>query len=114
MTIHAYETLDCASKVRVHYLLAQPVSLQSLSVFPEDSIEVSEFSRQVQGAKDHFTVTLGSSVRAAGGVGECKMVVTYGKTSRERPVDEIRDFEARLRSLDGEGIEYHRRREDVV
>lgn len=114
MTIHAYETLDCASKVRIHYLLAQPLSARVLSLFPADSIEIQAFSQMVAGAKDHVTIRLGDSVRATGVLGETKLVVTYGKVRGDRPETEINHFESLLCGLDGDMIERQSCRQGVV
>jgi hypothetical protein len=89
------ETLDCAHRVRRHYFLPHPLSA-SLSVhFPEAEVCLQEFSRFVAGAKDHLSWTA-PSFRAAGVVGEERLVVTFGKVAGLRPTEEMAHFEARL------------------
>ena len=44
--IRAFRTLDCASKVRVHYLLPAAVTRAVLGLFPGAEVVVQEFSRQ--------------------------------------------------------------------
>jgi len=114
MAIHAHETLDCASKVRIHYLLTQPITLQQLQIFPPETLSVQAFSKQVKGAKDHFTISLNLNTRVTGVIGEMKIITTFGKTTQHRPVNDIQQFEALLMQLDPQEIVYHKHREAVV
>jgi hypothetical protein len=77
--VHACTTLDCASKLRVHYILPRPLSHAFLSLFAESEVSIQAFSRHVPGARDHFTVVQRGAMRAAGALGDNKLVVTYGK-----------------------------------
>lgn len=98
--VRAVRTLDCANKVRIHYLLAQPITRRFLARFRDATVDVQDFSKRVAGAKDHFAVNLGNRVRASGVLGEAKMVVTYGKDSAQAADDDIREFERRLAADD--------------
>lgn len=91
----AFETLDCASKVRIHYRLSRPLDREWLSAFP-GQLEVQEFSRLARGARDHLTLTETDRWHAGGVVGDAHLVVTYGKQNRERPEQAIAVFEAEL------------------
>jgi hypothetical protein len=107
--VRAYQTLDCASKVRVHYLLPAAVTRDFLELFPDAQVSVQEFSRLVRGAKDHFIILRSERLRAAGVLGESRLVVTYGKPQEERPEEEISAFEARLTRAGFGPVEYHHR-----
>lgn len=107
--IRAYETLDCASKVRVHYLLPVAVTPELLARIPDAQVSVQEFSKLAKGAKDHFTLLREGRVRAAGVLGENRLVVTYGKLLEQRPVEEIATFEAQLVECGLGPIEYFQR-----
>lgn len=96
MPTRAFEVLDCASKVRIHYLVEAPLSGQLFQLFPDAEVTVEEFSRRVAGAKDHFTIVGGGRFRAAGVMGGDRLVVTYAKAGAARPEDAIAAFEARL------------------
>ena len=91
----AFETLDCASKVRIHYRLSRRLEREWLSALP-GQLEVQEFSRMARGARDHLTLIEPDRWHAGGVVGDAHMVVTYGKQNRERPVEAIARFEAEL------------------
>ena len=97
--IGAFRTLDCANKVRIHYVLAQPITPRLLTRIPNVNLTIQEFSRMVPDAKDHFVATLGLRLRATGTVGESKMVVTYGKTEGDSVDDNIHEFEKQLGEL---------------
>ena len=94
--IKAYKTLDCAKKVRVHYLLPRWLDESFAELFPDAQVTVQRFSRFVNGAKDHLTVTCDDRFRAAGVLGASRLVVTYGKTAWQWSPAEIVAFEARL------------------
>lgn len=94
--VQAVRTLDCANKVRIHYLLAQPLTSEFFGSFPEATIEVQEFSKCVAGAKDHFSITVSNRFRAAGVMGEPRMVVTFGKLGDVSADASIEEFEQRL------------------
>lgn len=91
----AFETLDCASKVRIHYRLPRPLAREWLSALP-GTLEVQEFSRFARGARDHATLSEPGRWHAGGVLGDPQLVVTYGKQNRERPVEAIALFEAEL------------------
>lgn len=97
----AFETLDCAKKLRIHYRLTSPLEEALLARYPRMTATVQRFSELVAGAKDHVTLTQGQSIRAAGVLGEPKLVVTYAKQDEERPVAAIETFEATLRDVYG-------------
>src|SRR5262245_29360814 len=78
--IRACTTLDCANKLRVHYILPRVLSHAFLSLFPEAEVTVQAFSTHVPGARDHFTIVARGAMRAAGALGDNRLVVTYGKT----------------------------------
>jgi hypothetical protein len=92
----AFKTLDCAKKVRVHYQLPRAIDEAFLALFPTAWVTVQPFSRFVAGARDHVTVADGDRFRAAGVIGEPRLVVTYGKTAWDWSPEEIAEFEARL------------------
>ena len=106
MLVKAYKTLDCANKVRIHYLLAQPISRDLFSFFPNADLSVQEFSNYVAGANDHFTLTIGNRVRATGVISEPKLVVTYAKADRDNSSEYIEQFEACLHAAGYDRIEY--------
>jgi hypothetical protein len=96
MRSRAYKTLDCAKRVRIHYQLPRPLDVSFAALFPDAEVVVQPFSRFVKGAKDHLTITRGDRFRAAGVIGEPRLVVTYGKTAWQWSPDEIAAFEAIL------------------
>lgn len=106
MLIKAFQTLDCANKVRIHYLLAQPISNQLFEHFPSADISIQAFSKQLEGAKDHFTLTIGTRVRATGIIGELKLVVTYAKAKQQKSSEDIEYFERCLCEAGYDRIEY--------
>jgi len=79
----AFETLDCASKLRIHYLLPSPLQVglcRALSARDERLLlDVQAFSQHVAGAKDHVTVRRPHDLRVAGVLGEPRLVATYAK-----------------------------------
>lgn len=83
MRVLALETLDCASKLRIHYLLPVPLSLELCEALAARDerlrLEVQAFSEHVVGAKDHATVRRAHDLRAAGVLGEPRLVATYAK-----------------------------------
>ncbi len=89
----ALETLDCARKIRIHYHLSGVVGEKELESFPGVKVDVQRFSERVAGAKDHFTLIRSDELRAAGVLGEDRIVATYGKTGGARPDGTIRAFE---------------------
>jgi hypothetical protein len=114
MSIKAFETLDCASKVRIHYLLAQPLDSGFLARFEGASLRIEAFSKIVAGAKDHFTLEWAGAARATGVIGERKIVVTFGKVDLTRPVQTIAQFEQRLARLAQDTVVYHKGRDGIV
>ena len=107
--IRAFRTLDCARKVRIHYLLPEPLSGPLLERVVEANITRKEFSRMVAGAKDHLSYTHERPQWHAAGVdGENKLVVTFGKLGEESAEGEIGRFERRLSAACGASIEEHR------
>lgn len=83
MCTRAVRTLDCARKVRVHYFLPRPICRELLEGLPATTLRLDEFSRTVQGAKDHFRVSAGSRWSATGVIGDSRLIVTYGKFGDE-------------------------------
>lgn len=83
MKVLAFETLDCASKLRIHYLLPRALEVelcQGLAARDERLLlDVQAFSLLVAGAKDHVTVRRPHDLRVAGVLGEPRLVATYGK-----------------------------------
>jgi hypothetical protein len=111
--IKAFKTLDCHQKLRVHYRLAQPVTLERLKDFGEYALSLNEFSKIVAGAKDHFTLSK-PTVRACGVVGEEKFVVTFAKTDEAPAEIERAAFEESLQRVFAATIEYLPARLEVV
>jgi hypothetical protein len=111
--IRAFTTLDCHSKLRVHYRLPVPVTLELLAGFRGCELTVNEFSRIVAGAKDHFILGH-ATMRACGVIGEVKIVATFAKIPGA-PAEEARAlFERQLGSALKAPLEYHAARNDVV
>jgi hypothetical protein len=96
LTIVALETLDCAHKVRVHYLLPQPLTPDLTQAFPEAEVRLDAFSRLVAGARDHLAFVSEGHYHAAGVIGSQRLVVTYGKPLASRPQATIDAVEAAL------------------
>ena len=94
--IRAVRTLDCAKKVRIHYLLPRPFLLDDLHAFSDAVVTVREFSRYVAGAKDHVDIVKHGELAAAAVVGENRLVVTFGKLREVYPEEGIGAFERRL------------------
>ena len=92
-------TLDCASKVRIHYLLPEPLPDVFRELFPGAEVRVDAFSRLVRGARDHFAVSRPGVFHASGVVGEPRLVVTYGKPGGAPPVQAIEEIEGALTGL---------------
>lgn len=95
----AIHTLDCATKLRIHYLLPAPLPDAFRTSFPGAKVTVDAFSRLVAGAKDHFSVSRPGLFRASGVVGEARLVVTYGKPTGENPVEAVAEVESALVAL---------------
>jgi hypothetical protein len=106
--IRAFQTLDCANKVRVHYRFEGALSKALFACFSDAAISVNEFSRFVASARDHFTITREGRFHAGGILGDNLMVVTYGKIASAWPGEEIAEFEARLREAGYGRVEYGR------
>ncbi|HBP20052.1 MAG TPA: hypothetical protein DEA08_19970 [Planctomycetes bacterium] len=89
MQVLAFETLDCASKLRIHYLLPLELELglcEALAARDERLLlDVQAFSKLVAGAKDHVTVRRPHDLRVAGVLGEPRLVATYAKGERMDP-----------------------------
>ena len=95
--VQAYKTLDCASKVRIHYHLPRPVTTDLLELFQDATVAIQRFSQYSPAAKDHFTIAAGTRLYAAGVLGETRVVATFGKSHEAWP-EEIDGFERRLRA----------------
>jgi hypothetical protein len=104
--IRAFQTLDCANKVRVHYRFEGALSKAIFGAFSDATVEVNEFSRFVSTARDHFTMSRDGRFHAGGVLGENVMVVTYGKIASAWPGEEIAEFESRLREAGYGRVEY--------
>lgn len=85
MGTRAFRTLDCAHKVRVRYYLPLEIDRLFLAQLPGTEVEIQEFSKMVEGAKDHFRVGQGRTWSATGVIGERLLVVTYGKFGEDDP-----------------------------
>ncbi|HEY1089301.1 MAG TPA: hypothetical protein VGE37_16460 [Archangium sp.] len=96
LSILAFETLDCASKVRIHYRVPSPLTPDLLSLFPDAVVSINRFSALVAGAQDHFSIQRPGRFHAGGALGGLHLTVTYGKSRGERPQAEIAEFEASL------------------
>jgi hypothetical protein len=94
--ILAFETLDCASKVRIHYRTPTPLTADLLALFPDALVSVNRFSALVSGAQDHFSIQRPGLFHAGGALGGTHLTVTYGKSRGERPREVILEFEASL------------------
>ncbi|MFT7486913.1 MAG: hypothetical protein ACI9F9_002770 [Candidatus Paceibacteria bacterium] len=79
MSTRAFRTLDCAQTFRVHYYLPRIVAAKILEGMPTSELEIQEFSKLVDGAKNHFRAASGKLWSATGVMGGRKLVVTYGK-----------------------------------
>ncbi len=106
MIVRAFQTLDCANKVRVHYRFEGALSKSLFGLFPDASIVVNEFSRFVATARDHFTISRDGRFHAGGVLGEHQLVVTYGKIASAWPGEEIAEFERKLREAGYGRTEY--------
>jgi len=95
----AVHTLDCATKLRIHYLLPSPLPDAFRARFPGARVTLDAFSRLVAGARDHFTVSRPAVFHASGVVGEARLVVTYGKPNGDPPVEAVAEVEAVLVAL---------------
>lgn len=96
VAILAVETLDCAHKLRVHYVLPDPLAQALCARFPDADVRVDAFSQLVQGAKDHLRFGRKHAFEAAGVLGETRLVVTYGKPLAARPTETVEAVEAAL------------------
>ncbi len=99
MGVKAVRTLDCAAKVRIHYILPCPIERQWVTIFSGATVEIHEFSKITKGAQDMFAMKFAQNYRAAGVLGERKITVTFGKLGERRVWEGlIDDFEQRLES----------------
>jgi hypothetical protein len=92
----AFTTLDCAYKLRIHYVLPTAITESFLSHFPEHSATVHRFSSFVRGAKDHFTLVREGRVHISGVFGDTKLVVTYSKAKVKSCAAEMESLAATL------------------
>ncbi len=101
MSTRAFRTLDCARKVRVRYYLPRVVDAEFLGGLPASELEVQEFSKLVEGARDHFQVRGTEGWSASGVLGERTLVVTFGKFGQLDTAVEatIRELQAALEAL---------------
>ncbi|TPV95973.1 MAG: hypothetical protein B7733_07195 [Myxococcales bacterium FL481] len=91
--VRAVRTLDCASKLRIHYFAACGVGRSFLAQFPPDLVVVHAFSKRVQGARDHFVVDR-PDVHISGVIGGNRIVVTFRKTAATE--HDVAAFESQL------------------
>ncbi len=92
----AFCTLDCAQKVRVRYVLPRTVDRDFLTLLPEAEVVLNEFSRFVEGAQDHFSISLPGRLHLSGSLESEHLTVTFGRWDGERPDAEIALFEQLL------------------
>lgn len=104
--IIAIEGKDCATKIRIHYVLPVEVTRDIVSSLQFSRIEYNEFSKIVSGAKDHFKAAKSSDYWVTGVIGEAILVVTYGKLFGEKPSQEIKKFEQILSQFFQATIQY--------
>ncbi len=70
---------DCATKLRLRYLLPQPVDLGFLQGIPEGQLQIHEFSKFVAGALDHFKLLVADEYLVTGSLGGRVLEITYWK-----------------------------------
>jgi hypothetical protein len=112
--VRAFKTLDCAKKVRIHYLLDAPLSPDFLQLFPDAECSIQRFSSFVVGARDHFTVVKQNRLHVAGVMGEARLVATFGKSAWQWSPAEIDEFEARLVAAGFGELVRHASRSEVI
>lgn len=94
--VRAVRTLDCARKLRVHYLLPRAVDDAWLESLGDVDVRVTDFSRYVAGAKKQFELRLGDDLYASGVVGQSRIVATFGKLGRTAHENLVHVFDALL------------------
>lgn len=100
--VQGFRTLDCASKVRVHYLLPRALDEAFVEAFAGDDVTWRRFSELVAGAKDQFEIRRGSELRVAGVVGDARLTATFGKSNGAAQAEAIvAGFEQVLAGLFG-------------
>ena len=72
-------SLDCAHKLRRHYLLPAELGETFLSVLPPEKLKINRFSQRCSGARDHFVLDEPGHYHISGVLGGDRLVVTYGK-----------------------------------
>ncbi|MCR4318256.1 MAG: hypothetical protein NUW37_18085 [Planctomycetes bacterium] len=105
--IRAYKTLDCDTKLRVHYHFPFEITrvwFDSLSL-ENVRAEIGEFSKFVPGAKDHLKFSRGRILSAGGVLGENRLMVTYSKVGAHDVSAMVREIESAF-SASGYSIEY--------
>lgn len=107
-TTRAFRTLDCAQKVRVHYYLSHELKRDFLALFPEAEVKLNEFSRTVEGARDHFSILVEGHFHVSGSLEGDSLIATFGRIGGEPPEAEIAAFEELLRTAGfGECVHHH-------
>lgn len=96
--VRAVPTLDCARKLRIHYLLPRPLTHAWVERLADLDVTLRDFSHFVAGGKQHVEIRSGEDLFASGVIGRCRMVATYRRGAQVDSGPVVDAFETAVRS----------------
>ena len=92
----ALQDRDCIDRLKFRYQLLAPLPGIFFEQFPDARVVIRQFSTMVPLGRDLFTIDKPAIFRAAGVVGDTKLVVTFHGSPRHWPRSLVDDFGRQL------------------